>query len=166
MFDGVDWLEIFGLSVSPVELIVRGTAMFWFLYVVLRFVLRREVGSVAMADILIFVIIADAAQNGMAGEYRSVTDGMILIGTIVGWNVGVDWLAFRFELFHRLLEPPPLVLVRNGRVLRRALDSQLMTLEELRSKLREKEVEDVAEVKIAQFEPNGEFSVIKRKDKS
>jgi uncharacterized membrane protein YcaP (DUF421 family) len=136
MFDAVDWQEIFGRSVSPVELIVRGTAMFWFLFALFRIVLRREVGSVAMADILIFVIIADAAQNGMAGEYRSVTDGMILIGTIVGWNVGVDWLAFRFALFSRLLEPPPLVLVRNGRVMRRALHSQLMTLDELRSKLR------------------------------
>jgi hypothetical protein len=34
-----------------------------------------------MADILIMVIIADAAQNGMAGEYRSVSEGAILVAT-------------------------------------------------------------------------------------
>lgn len=35
-----------------------------------------------MADILILVIVADAAQNGMSGEYRSVTEAFILVATL------------------------------------------------------------------------------------
>ena len=31
----------------------------------------------------LLVIIADAAQNAMAGEYRSITDGLILVSTII-----------------------------------------------------------------------------------
>ena len=166
MFGEIDWSEVFGLSMSPIELIVRGTAMVWVLFALFRFVLRRDVGSVAMADILIFVIIADAAQNAMAGEYKSVTDGMILIGTIVGWNMLVDWLAYRIEPLRRLFEPPPLVLVRNGRINHRALSSQMMSVDDLKSKLREKEVDDPKDVKLALFEPNGEFSVIKRDEKN
>ena len=166
MFGEIDWSEVFGLTMSPLELIVRGTAMFWFLFALFRFALRRDVGSVAMADILIFVIIADAAQNAMAGEYKSVTDGMILIGTIVGWNMLVDWLAYRIEPLRRLFEPPPLVLVRNGRINHRALSSQMMSVDDLKSKLREKEVDDPKDVKLALFEPNGEFSVIKRDEKN
>ena len=66
----LDWGEIFGLSVSPLELIVRGSAMYLFLFVLFRVVIRRRVGAVGMADILVLVIIADAAQNGMSGEYQ------------------------------------------------------------------------------------------------
>jgi len=62
------WQELFGLSVSPFELIVRGTVVYWFLVLTFRFVLRRDAGSVGLADILLLVIIADAAQNAMAGE--------------------------------------------------------------------------------------------------
>jgi hypothetical protein len=44
------------------------------------------VGAVGVADILVLVIVADAAQNAMSGEYKSVTDGAILVGTIVAWD--------------------------------------------------------------------------------
>ena len=161
----VDWNALFAFSVSPLELVVRGTAMFWFLYLLFRLVLRRDVGSVGMADILIFVIIADAAQNALSGEYKSITDGMLLVGTIVVWNVIVDWAAFKFQFLRPILEPPPLIIVRNGRINRRALRHQYMTVEELQSKLRAEGVESVADVKLALFEPNGEFSVISRKKK-
>ena len=39
-----------------------------------------------LADILLIVLIADAAQNGMAGEYKSVSEAMVLVGTIAAWN--------------------------------------------------------------------------------
>jgi hypothetical protein len=68
----LDWGEIFGISTSPPELIIRGTAMYLFLFLMFRVVIRRRVGAVGMADILVLVIVADAAQNGMSGEYRSV----------------------------------------------------------------------------------------------
>ena len=162
MLNAFDWSEVFGLTMNPLELVVRGSAMFWFLYLLFRFALRRDVGSIAMADILIFVIIADASQNAMAGEYRSVSDGMILVGTIAAWNIAVDWLAFRFPALRRILEPPMLVLVKNGRIDRRALHQQFMNVEDLKLKLREEGIDDVRNVKRAVFESNGEFTVIKK----
>jgi uncharacterized membrane protein YcaP (DUF421 family) len=116
-----DWQSIFALSVSPWEMIVRGSVMYWFLFLLFRVVVRRRVGAVGIGDVLLLVIIADAAQNAMAGEYRSTTDGMILVGTIVGWNTLVDWLVYRSPKLQRLLEPAPLLLVRDGRILYRHL---------------------------------------------
>jgi uncharacterized membrane protein YcaP (DUF421 family) len=158
----VEWAEIFGLTVSPIELIVRGTAMYLFLFLLFRVVIRRRVGAVGMADILILVIIADAAQNGMSGEYRSVTEGAILVGTIVAWNVLIDWLNFRVPALQSWLEAPPLLLVQNGRVLHRNLRHEFVTEDELKSKLREKGVRDVNEVAQAHMESDGTVSVIKR----
>ena len=158
----VDWGQIFGVSVSPLELIVRGTAMYFFLFLLFRVVVRRRVGSVGMADILVLVIIADAAQNAMSGEYKSFTEGAILVGTIVGWNMAIDWLNFRVPALRDWLEPPPLPLIRDGRLLHRNLRHEYVTLEELESKLREKGVKNVSEVAEARMESNGEVSVIKK----
>jgi len=55
--------------------------MYLFLFVLFRVVVKRRIGTIGMADLLVLVIIADAAQNGMAGEYRSVTDGFVLVTT-------------------------------------------------------------------------------------
>jgi uncharacterized membrane protein YcaP (DUF421 family) len=159
----MDWQEIFGFSVSPWELVIRGTAMYFFLFLLFRVVVRRRVGSIGMADILIIVIIADAAQNGMAGEYRSVTEAFILVGTLIGWNMAIDALAYAFPPLQRVLEPPPLLLIQNGRVLRRNLRTEFVSDEELKSKLREHGVTDPREVDKAYMEPDGQVTVLKKK---
>jgi uncharacterized membrane protein YcaP (DUF421 family) len=132
-----DWQELFGLSVSPWELIVRGTAVYWFLVLVFRFFLRRDAGSVGMADILLLVIIADAAQNAMAGEYRSISDGFVLISTIVVWNLLIDTLSFHSAKVRRLFEPEEVPLIRNGRIFWRNLRRERIAEAELMTKLRE-----------------------------
>jgi uncharacterized membrane protein YcaP (DUF421 family) len=159
---GLDWSELFGLSVSPVELILRGSAMYLFLFALFRVVVRRRIGSVGMADLLVLVIIADAAQNGMAGDYRSITDGFILVATIIAWNVLIDWLTYRSNFFQKLLEPPPLLLIDNGRVQWRHLRQEMVTEEELLAKLREHGVTDYKQVQRAFMESDGQFSVIKK----
>jgi uncharacterized membrane protein YcaP (DUF421 family) len=158
----IDWSEIFGVSVSPAELIIRGTAMYLLLFLLFRVVIRRRVGAVGMADILILVIIADAAQNAMSGEYKSVTEGAILVGTILAWNVIIDWLNYNVPALRGWLEAPPLLLVDNGRILHRNLRHEFVTEEELKSKLRENGVEDVRQVAKAHMESDGTVSVIKR----
>jgi uncharacterized membrane protein YcaP (DUF421 family) len=159
----MNWSEIFGFSVSPLELVVRGTAMYLFLFLLFRVVIKRRIGAVGMADLLVLVIVADAAQNGMAGEYRSVTDGFVLVGTIVAWNLAIDWLAFRFRFLQKVLEPPPLLLIDQGRILWRNLRKEFVSEMELKSKLREHGVTELQEVEKCYMEPDGEVSVIKKK---
>ena len=155
-------MTLFALTVPPWELMLRGTLMYWFLFLVFRFVMRRDVGAIGVADVLLLVLIADASQNAMSGGYESVTDGVILVATIVGWNWLLDWAAFRFPAVRKLVEAPPLRLVHHGRVMRANLRRELMTLEELQSKLREQGITDLADVKLAYMEPDGQISVVKR----
>jgi len=156
----VDWQALFSFSVAPLELVVRGSAIYWFLFAIFRVVLRRDVGAIGVADILLLVLVADAAQNAMAGEYRSISDGIVLVSTIIGWNVVLDWLAFRFPAARRVIEPPALPLVRDGRILHRNLRREFITVEDLRAKLREQGVEDLAQVRTACLESDGEVSVV------
>ncbi len=158
----MNWDEIFGLSMSPWELVIRGTAMYLFLFALFRVVMRRRVGSIGMADILILVIVADASQNAMSGEYKSVTEGAILVGTIIAWNMLIDWLNFHVPALRDWLEPPPLPLIQDGRLLRRNLRQEYLTEEELKAKLREHGVDDVRQVAKAHMESDGQISVIKR----
>lgn len=158
--------SLFELTVAPLELVLRGSLMYWFLFLLFRLVLRRDVGSIAIADILLLVLIADASQNAMAGGYESVADGMILVGTIAGWNWLIDFAAWRFPLIRKLVEPKPLSLVRDGRLLPRNLRHEFITVEELMARLREQGIEHLAEVKAATMESDGQISVIKRRGPS
>jgi uncharacterized membrane protein YcaP (DUF421 family) len=156
----IDWSELFGFSVHPIEIIVRGSVMYLFIFLLFRLVLRREIGAIGIADVMLLVLIADAASNGMSGEYKSITDGCILVATLAGWNYFFDWLSFHFPRIRRILEPSPLAIVKNGKMQRRAMREELLTVEELKSKLREKGIENLDEIKIAHIEENGEISVL------
>lgn len=159
---GLDWGKLFALNVSPAEIVVRGTVFYWFLFLLFRFVIRREMGSVGVGDILVLVIIADASQNAMAGEYNTISEGMVLVSTLIFWNVLIDWLGYRYPRFHRFAQPAPLPLIRNGRILRRNMRKEFINDEELWNKLREEGVESLDEVKIACLEADGEISVIRQ----
>jgi len=152
--------SLFAFNVSPLELVVRGTLIYWFLFLLFRFVLRRDVGSVGIADVLLVVLIADASQNAMAGGYETVAEGGVLVLTLMGWNWLLDWATFRFDAVRRFAEPPPLLLVRHGRVLHRNLRQEFLTMDDLQSQLRQSGVGNLAEVRAAFMESDGRFSVI------
>ena len=152
---------LFGIDIPVAELVIRGTVMYWFLFLIFRFVLRRDVGALGLADVLLLVVVADAAQNGFSGQYNSITEGLILVSTIVGWNAGLDFLAFHFPAVARFAEPRPLPLIRQGRILHRNLRKEFITRDELLSQLRQQGVEDPAEVKLACMESDGHVSVIR-----
>jgi uncharacterized membrane protein YcaP (DUF421 family) len=144
------------------QMMLRGSAVYGFLLLVFRFILRRDLGSMGVADLLFVVLVADASSNAMQGEYQTLGDGLVLVATMIGWNYLLDWLAFRSERVARLLERPPEVLVRHGRLMRRALRLEMISEEELMAKLRAHGVERLAQVRIARLEGDGTLTVFKR----
>lgn len=158
-----DWAQAFAFSISPLELFVRGTVMYWFIFVLLRMAGRRDMGSLGVADMLVLVLIADAAQNGMAGEYRSILDGMVLVATIIGWTMAVDRISYLVPPIGRLLSADRVCLVRDGIIARRNLRREYITQEELMSELRLKGISDLAQVRRAYMEADGNISVLCRR---
>jgi uncharacterized membrane protein YcaP (DUF421 family) len=161
----INWHDVFVPTVPIPEIILRGTLVYLLLFVVLR-ILRREAGGLGIADVLVIVVIADASQNAMSSDYKSITEGAILVGTIVFWDYALDWLAYRFPRFQRLVRPAPLPLIKDGRLLRKNMRQEMITEEELLSQLRQQGVEDVAEVSKGYLEGDGRISVIAGKKKS
>jgi uncharacterized membrane protein YcaP (DUF421 family) len=157
----IDWHQMFVPTGSLLELVVRGSLMYLLILAGFR-MFRREAGSLSVSDLLVVVLIADAAQNGMAGEYKSVTEGTVVVTTIFAWNYALDWLAYRSRSVYWLLHPPPLPLIQNGQVLYRNLRSELITREELLQQLREQSVEDIRDVKKCFLESDGRLSVIRK----
>ena len=159
----VNWKEMLIPSDSVVEIILRGSITYLMLFAFLRFFLKRQTGQLGIADLLVIVVIADAAQNAMSNDYKSITEGTILVGTIIFWNYALDWLGHRFTFLKRLTRPAALPLIQNGRMLRRNMQQEMITEEELMSQLRQQGYEEVAEVKDAYIEGDGNISVIASK---
>jgi uncharacterized membrane protein YcaP (DUF421 family) len=161
----MDWKSIFLPDTPLLEIILRGSIMYIVLFVMLRVILKRQTGTLGMTDLLLITLLADASQNAMAGEYKSIPDGIILVGTIIFWSYALDWLSFKSPWFSRLIEPPALLLVKNGRMIRKNMRSEFITDDELMMQLREQGLDDISKVKEAYIESDGRISVIQIKEK-
>jgi uncharacterized membrane protein YcaP (DUF421 family) len=157
--ESIDWSAVFIPALPMAEVVLRGTLIYLALFALLRVLPRREVGSIGTSDLLVLVLIADAVQNAMGAEYRSVTEGLVLVLTILFWSYVIDWVDYRFPGLH-LVSAPPRQLIRNGRILRANLRKERFTEAELMTKLRENGVQSADQVESAYLEGNGKVSVV------
>lgn len=158
----IDWDSVFVPTIGIAEVVLRGTIMYFCMLLILRFVGRRQAGNFGPADLLVIVIIADAAQNALGKDYSSVTEGIALVLTIVGWQHCLDWLSWKYPVLRPILKAPPLKLVERGQVVSANLRKEMLTEDELRSQLREREVVELTEVELAMLEGDGRLSVLRR----
>ena len=158
----VDWGALFVPHTPPLEIVIRGTVTYFALFIMLRVLLKRESGTTGVTDLLVIVLIADAAQNAMSGQYTSITDGVLLVAVILGWAVLLDFIAFHVPAAARIIRPTPLLLVKNGRVLHQNLRRELVTEDELRGLLREQGIDNLSRVREARMESDGQISVTTR----
>lgn len=156
----VDWRSVLVPDTPLLEIFVRGTIMYLGLFILLRVILKRQAGTVGLSDLLVIVLIADAAQNGMADDYKSVPDGLLLVATLIFWNFALEWLGYHIPFFEKWLHPAKLALVKNGRMQKENMRSELITRDELMSQLREQGLTALSKVKAAYLEGDGKISVI------
>src|SRR6188768_107241 len=139
----IDWQSMFVPTESDLEIFIRGTIMYLAMYALLR-IFRRQAGSIGIADLLVIVVIADAAQNGMAGDSKSVTEAVLLIVTIVLWDYVFDLLGYKSKFFQRILEPKALPIIKDGKLLRVNMKSEMITYDEITSQMRLQGIEAIS----------------------
>jgi uncharacterized membrane protein YcaP (DUF421 family) len=161
----LDWQRMFVPHTPILEIIIRGTVMYLTIFVLMR-LFRRQTGSIGPADLLVLLLIADAAQNGMADDYKSITEGLILVATIMAWEYAIDWLSYRVAWIGRSVERDPLLLIRDGQIIQKNLEHELLTRDDLMSQLRQKGVDDPARVACCFLEGDGHISVVTLDDAS
>lgn len=160
----MDWNTILLPSAPVLGLIVRGSLTFLALMMLFRLVGRREAGGLGMTDLLVVVLVADAAGAGMTSETETVADGLVLTVTMLFWSVALDAAAYRWPGFARVVKARPRPLIRDGRFNLRLMRREFMSEEEARAQLRLHGISDPSLISRAYLEPNGMVSIIPEQD--
>lgn len=161
MLLNINWQEIFKPDIPILETVIRGSVTYLSIFILLRVILKRETGgNIGMTDVLVIVLLADASQNAMAGEYNSITNGIVLVTVIILWSLLLQWLSFHSKLFQRLLASPKLLIVSEGKMLKKNMRKELITEDELMMELRKEGYESIGEIKKAYMESDGSISVV------
>ena len=157
-----DWSILFTADTPWLELVLRGTIIFFSLLVLMRFVGQRESGGLGMSDLLVVVLVGAALGDSMTGGGDNIADGLVPVVTVMFWSVVMDALTYRWPRLTRLLKGRPRPLIVDGRLDRSAMRREFISEDELLAQLRTHGLTEISQVRRAHLEANGEISVIPR----
>lgn len=138
---------------------LRATFVYFYLLVIIRVLGKREIGPSTAFDLLVALMLGDVVDEVIYGDV-TIMQGAVAMATIGVWHLVNSWASFKSEIVDKLTGSPPTVLVKGGKIQRKALARERLNETELFSGLRLMEVDDVKEVKQATLEPNGQISVL------
>jgi len=142
------------------EIVLRVALVYLFLVLVLRVSGKREVGQMSILELVVVLLISDAVQNSMVGENSSVWGGMIAVLTLLGMDYGLNLLTRRSRRLRRAIEGEPRLLVRDGRLLTKALKEERVDVWDVRAAVRLEGLARIEDVRLAVLETDGSISVI------
>lgn len=144
------------------ELIVRASAIFWFLWLVVRGTGKRSLAELTPLELILIVIIGDIVQQGINQEDMSLTGAVMAVSVFVVWTLTADALARRSEQASRVISGEPVIIVQEGKPIKESLQRERLTMTDLKEAARMQGIGDLSEVKFAVLETDGEFSFITR----
>jgi uncharacterized membrane protein YcaP (DUF421 family) len=142
------------------EIVVRTAIVYLFLVVVLRLSGKREVGQLTIFELIVILVISDAVQNSMVGENTTVWGGLVAVLTLLALDKGISMLTDRSARARRALEGEPRLLVRDGRLMARALREEGVDAEDVRVAARRQGIAHLDGVQMAVLETDGSISII------
>lgn len=137
-------------------------AAFFFLLLLglLRFMGKREVSSFTPLDLVVSIMLADAAVISIEDDKIPVLVGAVPVVTLAGLQIGMAWLTLKNRTIRHWVEGGPALLIRKGAIDEKALAQQRLNLDELLSNLRMQNIHNLHDVEYALIEPCGRLSVV------
>ena len=142
------------------DIVVRAFFAFCFVFLLTRLIGRRELSSLQPFDLMLLVVVGNLIQQGVTQNDLSFTGLMIAVGVFGLLTLTTSYLGFRFRRVRPLLEPEPLILVEDGKVIERNLRKERMTAEEIAGEARLQQIASLDDVQWAVLESGGRVSFI------
>ena len=152
---------MFELSLPWWEFLVRAAAIYIALLVFVRISGKRAVGEFTGFDLVVLILLSESAQGALTGGDESIPGALLLVATLVGLNYLVGLLSSRSRSIDKLIEGEPVALVRDGKVLYRALKRENVPISDLEEAFRRAGLTEATAVQLAVLETNGEITVVK-----
>jgi uncharacterized membrane protein YcaP (DUF421 family) len=143
------------------DAILRGATMFIFLLVLFRLTGKRTLNSVTPFDLVLLLIISEAAQNAMIGQDYSITNSFLVILTIVGLDILLSFVKQHSHRAEQILDGSPLLIVEHGRLLEERMHKSRVDQEDIMAAARQHQgLERLEQIKYAVLEINGDISIV------
>ncbi|MCI0747665.1 MAG: DUF421 domain-containing protein [Verrucomicrobia subdivision 3 bacterium] len=150
------------------ESVIRGLLLYTFLLLVFRLAGKRTLAQSTNFELVLLLIISETTQQAMVDEDHSITNGLLLILTLMACTISLSLLKQRYRTLEKWLDDVPLVIFENGHMHKDRMDKLRVDEGDILAAARQHQgLQNLDEIKYAVVERNGKIAIIpKRTGKS
>jgi len=148
------------------NIVLRSVVVYVFIVLAIRLFGKRELSQISVIDLVFILLLSNSVQNAMVGSDSSLQGGLVAAVSLFIVNYVLKKITFRNKKFKKIFNTEPVLLIHNGIVNTKNLESEELTMEELETAIREHSVESIKDVKLAVIEPDGNISIISNDQKA
>ena len=143
--------------------IVRVLVVYLFLHLLFRISGKRTLSEMTTFDLLVLLIISETTQQAMVDRDNSLTNGLLMIATLVGLDLLMAWLKQRSPKIEKLIDGVPLVVAEDGKMVESVAVKERVDEDDVLEAARSKQgVGRMADIRYAILERDGSISIIPR----
>lgn len=148
-----------------ITILLRTLFTYFFLLVLLRLMGKRELGKLSVFDVVISIMLAEMAVLAIDQVDRPAIHfylPMIVIGLL---EIAMAYFSLKSKKFRDVIDGSADLIIENGQIREEAMRRNRLNLDDLMVHLRQKNINNLADVEFAILEPTGQMSVFPKESK-
>lgn len=143
-------------------ILIRSLILYILVVFSVRLMGKRQLGELQPSELVITILVSNIATLPLEDTNIPLTVGVTPILSLVCFEVIVSWLILRMPRLRKLILGSPKIIISNGKINRNVMRELRLSVDDLMSALRDRDVFDVSEVQFAIVETTGSISVMKK----
>lgn len=147
------------------SVLLRTVLIYFVVFLIMRFMGKREIGKLSVFDLVISVMIAEIAVIVIEDVDRAMWEGILPMAVLLLIQVGIAFIALKNRKIRLWFDGKPSVIIAKGKLNRDVMRKQRYNLDDLLLQLRENKINTVADVEFAILETTGKLSVVEKEER-
>ena len=148
------------------NILLRTIVIYLFVLIIMRLMGKRQLGELEVSELVSTLLLSDIAALPLTDADIPLVYAIIPIIVITAFEISLSVLLTKAPAIKNLISTRPSALIRRGRIDAKEMRKNRISIDELLSELRQKDISDINEVDYAIMEQNGKLTVIKKKSYS
>jgi uncharacterized membrane protein YcaP (DUF421 family) len=142
------------------EFTLRVAGMYFMALIMIRFLGKRALGELGPFDFVIMTGVGDTVISVALDRSMPFYEGIVVLATLATLEYLMGYMSLKNGKLSNLITGVPVVLIDNGKIIKKNLAREKFNVDDLLQELRKKGVRDIHDVDKGILESCGGFSVI------
>ena len=140
--------------------LIRATLLYVAIIFLIRLMGKRQIGELQPSELVVTILLSEIASIPMQDNNIPIIHSVVALFALVSYEILTSAIGLKSQKLRTVIQGHPVIVIRKGEIDMKALKKLRMTVNDLISALRQKDVFDISQVSYAISETNGQISVL------